>query len=135
MTARERHPAGPPRSRRGGRERRGLTFTLTLAWDASAPDKTGCPPWCTIEHTAGEALADRAHSSGYEEISLSDDRPGWLGVATWQEPGHAAGISVASSVDYLPVMSPAETRQFAAALLARAADLEAGGQAGVSPRC
>jgi hypothetical protein len=53
----------------------------------------------------------------------------WLSVYAWQQPGHAAGVSVldVGSDHYLPVMSPAEARELAAALVARADDAEAAG--------
>ena len=95
-----RHQATVPRQRRRG---------LVLAWDADAPDSTGCPEWCTVQHPAGEPFADRAHSSGYRAVSFAaaaGEGPGWLGVCGWQEPGGAAGVSAVQGDHYLPVMSP-----------------------------
>jgi hypothetical protein len=108
-----------------------------LAWDAGALDKVGCPPWCLVAHEAGENPEDRAHAGARDEIDLTahpreydeDGLAGWMQVYSWLQPGEAAGVSVLAiggDDHYLPIMSPAEARQLAAALVARAAEVEAG---------
>jgi hypothetical protein len=95
--------------------------------------EVGCPAWCLGMHPVTESPEDRAHCGERDVIDLTahpeDGMPGWLSVYAWQQPGHAAGVSVldVGSDHYLPAMSPAEARELAAALVARADDAEAAG--------
>lgn len=83
-----------------------------------------CPPWCA-DNTPDHGGSPGHHVGYLSEIPLSA-APDVLRVGLLQEPGSGPTVAIGYALgDRLtPEMTPAETRQLAAALIAAADDAE-----------